>query len=95
VDPEDLFLAHIGGMDSFAVGLEIAWRVIKDGKIPGFVKTCYSSYDSGDGARFEAGALSLEDLAQIGATAGYGKTGISSGRQEYLENILNQCLLGL
>jgi len=95
VDPADLFIAHIGGMDTFAVGLEVASRIIQDGKLPGFVAKRYASFASGDGAKFEAGGLSLEDLAALGAQAGYGKTGLTSGKQEYLENVFNQYLLGL
>jgi xylose isomerase len=76
------------------VGLEIAQRIISDGKIPGFVKKRYSSFNSGNGAKFEKGELSLEELAAIGS-AGYGKTGVTSGKQEYLENVFNQYLLGL
>jgi xylose isomerase len=95
VDPADLFIAHIGGMDAFAVGLEIANRIISDGKIPAFVKKRYSSFASGDGAKFENGELTLEQLAEIGGKAGYGKTGLVSGKQEYLENVLNSYLLGL
>ncbi|MCL2010778.1 MAG: xylose isomerase [Synergistaceae bacterium] len=101
VDPSDLFLAHIGGMDAFAVGLEVADRIISDGKIPAFVKQRYSSFDTGDGAKFAKGELTLEQLAKIGTDAGYekngknGKAGVSSGKQEYLENLLNQYMLGL
>jgi xylose isomerase len=95
VDPADLFIAHIGGMDAFAAGLEIANRVNTDGTIPGFVKQRYASFDSGDGAAFEKGSLTLEALAGIGEKAGYGKTGLTSGKQEYLENVFNQYLLGL
>ena len=94
VDPADLFEAHIGGMDAFAVGLEIADRIIKDGVIPGFVKKRYASFNSGDGAKFEKGELSLEDLAKTGGVK-YGNTGLSSGKQEYLENVFNKYLLGL
>jgi xylose isomerase len=93
VEPADLFEAHIGGMDSFAVGLEIAQRILDDGKIPGFVKKRYASFNSGDGAKFEKGELSFEDLAKLGSK--YGNTGITSGKQERLENILNQYLFGL
>jgi xylose isomerase len=93
VDPADLFEAHIGGMDSFAVGLEIAQRIIDDGNIPAFVKKRYASFNSGDGAKFDKGQLTFEDLAKIGDN--YGKSGITSGKQERLENILNQYLLGL
>ncbi|MDR0590121.1 MAG: xylose isomerase [Spirochaetaceae bacterium] len=93
IDPADLFEAHIGGMDAFAVGLEIAQRVIDDGKLSAFVKKRYASFNSGDGAKFEKGELSLEDLAKLGSK--YGKAGLISGKQERLENILNQYLLGL
>ena len=95
VDMADYFIGHIGGMDCFAVGLEIAQRIIDDKVIPNFVKKRYSSFDSGDGAKFESGKLNLEALAKIGSEAGYGKTGITSGKQEYLENVFNQYLLGL
>jgi xylose isomerase len=94
IDPADLFIAHIGGMDTFAVGLEIANRIIKDGVIPGFVKKRYASFNSGDGAKFEKGQLSFTDLAKIGGEK-YGKLGITSGKQEYLENALNKYLFGL
>ncbi|MFP3090220.1 xylose isomerase [Treponema sp. TIM-1] len=93
IDPADLFEAHIGGMDTFAVGLEIAQRIIDDGKLSAFVKKRYASFNSGDGAKFDKGELSFEDLAKLGSK--YGKAGITSGKQERLENILNQYLLGL
>ncbi|MDR3130492.1 MAG: xylose isomerase [Treponema sp.] len=93
VDPADLFEAHIGGMDAFAAGLEAAHRIITDGRIPGFVKSRYASFDSGNGARFEKGELGLEEMAKLGGD--YGSFGITSGKQERLENILNQYLLGL
>jgi xylose isomerase len=93
VESADLFEAHIGGMDTFAVGLEVAHRLISGGKLSGFIKNRYASFDSGDGAKFEQGRLSLEDLARIGSD--YGTSGSASGKQERLENILNQYLLGL
>ena len=93
MDPADLFEAHIGGMDSFAVGLEVAQRIMDDGKLERFVKNRYASFDTGEGARFAQGKLSLEALARLGSA--YGTAGIASGKQERLENILNQYLLGL
>jgi len=93
VDPADLFVGHIGGMDSFAVGIEVADRMIKDGKLGGFVKNRYASFDSGDGAKFAKGELDLAALAKLGTD--YGKIGMTSGKQEYLENLVNQYLLGL
>jgi xylose isomerase len=94
-DPADLFIAHIGGMDAFAVGLQVANRIITDGKIPAFVKKRYASFNTGDGAKFAKGEMTLAQLADIGTKAGYGKTGSTSGKQEYLENVLNQYLFGL
>jgi len=95
IDNTDLFHAHIGGMDAFAAGLVIAQRIISDGRLPAFIKKRYSSFNSGDGAKFEKGEMKFDQLAKIGTNAGYGKTGITSGKQEYLENILNEFFLGL
>ena len=93
IEPQDLFEGHIGGMDSFAAGLEAAQRIISGGKFSGFIKNRYGSFDSGDGAKFEQGELTLEQLAGVGSD--YGKAGFTSGKQECLENLLNQYLLGL
>lgn len=93
VDPADLFEAHIGGMDAFAVGLDVANRIIEEGKFTAFIKNRYASFDSGEGAKFAAGQLKFEDLAN--AVKDYGTVGITSGKQERLENLLNQYLLGL
>jgi xylose isomerase len=95
VDPADLFIAHIGGMDAFAVGLEIAHRMITDGVIPGFVRKRYASFNTADGVKFTKGEMTLEQLAKIGMAEGYKKTGYTSGKQEYLENIMNGYLMGL
>jgi len=95
VDPADLFIAHICGMDAFAVGLEVAQRIIDNKVIPKFVEKRYASFSTGDGAKFVNGELTLKQLAEIGTKAGYGKTGLTSGKQEYLESVLNGYLLGL
>ncbi len=87
-DMEDLFIAHIGGMDTFAMGLEVAYRLIHDAKLPEMKKTRYSSYDAGDGAAFEQGKLTLEDLAAIAAKSPEPKQ--ASGKQELYENIVNR-----
>lgn len=91
VDPADLFIAHIGGMDAFAAGLEIAQRILDDGKLAGFVRARYASFDSGDGARFESGALGLGELAVLAGD--YGTIGIESGKQEWLEALVNSYIL--
>ncbi|MDR1867546.1 MAG: xylose isomerase [Treponema sp.] len=92
-DPADLFIGHIGGMDAFAAGLEIAQRLIEKAVFSSFIKERYSSFDSGDGARFEKGDLSFEVLASLGTE--YGTIGIRSAKQELLENLFNQQLLRL
>ena len=88
-DLEDLFIAHIGGMDAFALGLETADKIIRDGKLDAFKANRYSSFDSGDGKAFEEGKLSLEKLAEIGRTA---QPKDISGKQEMLNNMVNQYL---
>jgi len=90
-EPEDLFHAHIGGMDAFARGLKIADKIISDGRLDEFVSTRYSSYDSGIGAKIESKSTSLDDL-DAHALSIEAPT-LASGRQEMLENILNDYLV--
>ncbi|MDD4450263.1 MAG: xylose isomerase [Sphaerochaeta sp.] len=90
-DLEDLFIAHIGGMDSFALGLEVAGKILEDGVIDSFVKERYSSFDQGEGKKFEDGKLGLAELAELGRSAKIEK---KSGKQEYLNNLLNSYLFG-
>lgn len=92
VDPADLFIAHIGGMDTFAYGLEKAAAIIADGRMPAMIKDRYASFDSGDGAKFEKGGFTLDALASLAKT--YGKTGLTSGKQELYENVFNEIILG-
>ncbi|GMO65134.1 MAG: xylose isomerase [Treponemataceae bacterium] len=90
-DLADLFIAHIGGMDTFAYGLEKASALLDDGRIPDLLKKRYASFDSGDGAKFEKGGFTLEALA--GIAKDYGTVGLTSGKQELFENILNEVVL--
>ncbi len=90
-DSEDLFYAHIGGMDTFAKALIIAEQIIKDGEYTKLRKERYASYDSGKGKDFESGKLSLEDLRNYAAESGEPK--ITSGKQEYFENLVNRYIL--
>jgi xylose isomerase len=92
IDNEDLFIAHIGGMDAFAYGLEKAAAIVADGRLPKMLKDRYASFDSGNGAKFEKGEMKLEDLAALAGE--YGKIGLVSGRQELYENIFNEVVLG-
>tara|TARA_R110002096_G_scaffold426410_4_gene636095 strand:- start:2052 stop:3356 length:1305 start_codon:yes stop_codon:yes gene_type:complete len=89
-DPIDLIHAHIGGMDAFARGLKIAHTIREDGRLDGFVEERYRSFDSGIGARIESGDCSFEDLAAFAATNG--EPLLASGRQEMLENLINEFL---
>jgi len=87
-DLEDMFHAHIGGMDIFAKALLVADTVLRDSRYKELRKTRYSSFDSGKGAEFEAGKLKLDDLKDIALAEG--EPSLVSGRQEFYENILNQ-----
>ncbi len=87
-DMEDLFYAHIGGMDTIARGLIIADKIISHGEFDKLRKARYSSFDSGKGKEFESGNLKLEDLFNIASSAG--EPAQISGRQEYLENLINR-----
>ncbi|MGB3548045.1 MAG: xylose isomerase [Saprospiraceae bacterium] len=87
-DPEDLFYAHIGGMDTFARALLAADKILTDSRYPELRRQRYASFDSGDGRAFAAGKLSLEDLERI--AVGQGEIPLTSGRQELFENIINQ-----
>jgi xylose isomerase len=87
-DLEDLFHAHIGGMDVFARALLVADSILTDSAYSSLRQMRYATYDSGKGADFEAGKLTLEDLHKI--AAGNGEPVLISGRQELYENILNQ-----
>ena len=87
-DPEDLFHAHIGGMDTFARSLIIADEVLQKSDYKKIRTDRYASYDSGKGKEFEEGKLSLEDLRAYAVENG--EPAVKSGKQEYLENIVNR-----
>lgn len=88
---EDMFQSYVLGMDSFALGLIKAAKLIEDGRIDAFVKERYSSFESELGRKIRSGSATLEELAEradkMGAPALPG-----SGRQEYLESVVNQIL---
>ena len=87
-DLEDIFMAHIGGMDTFARALVIADKVLQKSPFKKFRTDRYASFDSGKGKEFEDGSLKLEDLREY--ILGNGEPKQISGRQEWLENIINQ-----
>lgn len=90
-DLQDLFIAHIGGMDAFARGLEVAHALLNDSPWERWRRERYASFDSGTGKDFADGKLGLAELAGMAATLGEPKQ--ASGRQEAYENLLNQYLL--
>lgn len=92
VAPEDLFIAHIGGMDIFARGLEKAVQLIEDRRIPSMLKERYASFESGNGKAFAEGKLTLDQVASFAKP--YEQVAKTSGKQELYENILNQICLG-
>ena len=90
-DTEDLFHAHIGGMDTFARALLVAHKIREDGVLDGFLQQRYAGYDSGIGRQIMNGETTLEELEQHAISEG--EPELISGRQEKLENILNDYLL--
>jgi xylose isomerase len=91
VDLEDICIGHIGGMDSFARGLEVAHALLTRSSLPKDRKNRYRSFDEGAGADFERGKLDLAALRDIAAKSG--EPPLESGKQERYENLLNQYLL--
>jgi xylose isomerase len=89
-DVEDIFHAHIGGMDAFARALIVADAILQNSAFKSLRKQRYSSFDSGDGAAFEQGNLSITDMANIARNQG--EIAQLSGKQELFENIINQYL---
>ncbi|MFD1735448.1 xylose isomerase [Bacillus salitolerans] len=90
-DPEDLFLAHIAGMDSFAVGAKVAQRLIDDKVFDHFIEDRYSSYKEGIGLDIMEGKTNFHQLEQY--ALGIDKIENKSGRQENLKAILNKYLI--
>jgi xylose isomerase len=87
-DMEDLFHAHIGGMDAFARALIVADNILQKSDYKKVRTDRYASFDTGVGKDYEAGKLSLEDLRNFAIQNGEPAT--LSGRQEYMENIINR-----
>jgi xylose isomerase len=89
IDPEDLFHAHVGGMDTLARGLLMAERIIADGGLKGFVEERYAGWDGPLGQKILAGKVTLESLADDAVRRGLSPKP-RSGRQEMLENLVNR-----
>lgn len=87
-DPADLFYAHIGGMDVFARALVVADQVLQQSDYRKIRKDRYASFDNGAGRNFETGKMTLENLREFAIAQGEPK--VVSGKQEYLENLINR-----
>ncbi|GHE33454.1 xylose isomerase [Sphingobacterium griseoflavum] len=87
-DPTDLFYAHIGGMDNFARALVIADNILQKSDYKKIRAERYASFDTGAGAEYEKGNLTLENLRDFAVE--HGEPARISGRQEYLENLINR-----
>ena len=88
---EDMFHAFILGMDSYALGLIKAAKLIEDGRLDENIRKRYASFGEGIGKTVIDGTATLESLAKHAEESGSVKT-LESGRQEYLEGVVNQML---
>ncbi|MDR1003004.1 MAG: xylose isomerase [Oscillospiraceae bacterium] len=93
--PEDIVYAYIAGMDAFALGLRVAEKLIADGRIDSFVSDRYSSWNSGIGADIISGKAKMAELEKYALEKGEVAASCKSGRQEYLENVMNSIMFSL
>ncbi len=93
IDREDLFHAHIGGFDTYALAFKIARKILADGALDRFVRDRYASYDSGFGREIETRRTSFRQLEKL-VLSKLGEPTPRSGRQEYLENLVSRYLQG-
>jgi xylose isomerase len=89
-DIEDIFIAHISGMDTFARSLKIADKLLNESNYRELRKKRYESFDNGKGKDFETGKLTLETLRDIASEIGEPDT--RSGKQEMFEQLINMYL---
>ena len=91
VDLEDLFHAHIGGFDTYALAFKLACQILAEGKLADFVADRYASFDSGFGADIEHGRTGFKQLEKL-VLGKLDEPKLRSGKQEYLENLLSRYL---
>lgn len=92
-EPEDLFYAHIAGMDAYAIGLKVAAKLIEDRVIDKFIEERYSSYKSGIGLDIVSGRANFRTLEQYAMQNPVIKN--RSGRQEVIKTLINEYLLNV
>lgn len=88
-EPIDLFYAHVGSMDAYAKGLKIAAAMRADNALENYINDRYSSWDSGIGAKIEAGEVNFADLETYMLEKGDADEN-QSGRQELIESVVNR-----
>ncbi len=93
IDLEDLFHAHIGGMDAYALAFKLARRILAEGRFEQLLKERYATFDSGYGKEIENRRVGFKELEKL-VLGKLGEPVPKSGRQEYLENLLNTYLHG-
>ncbi|MBQ8071810.1 MAG: xylose isomerase [Bacteroidales bacterium] len=86
-DPDDIFIAHISGMDAMARALLNAAAIVEESPLPAMLKERYASFDKGEGKLFEDGKLTLEEL--VAYAKNHGEPAQISGKQELYETIVN------
>ena len=87
-DREDLFIAHVSGMDMFARALVSADKILSDSPYLSMLTDRYATFGGEEGASFASGQMTLEQLAKMGAEGG--EPLLTSGKQELYEAIINQ-----
>ena len=92
---EDIFYSYIAGMDTFALGLRIAAKLIEDGRVDKFVADRYASWTTGIGKDIIDGKVTMEDLEKYALEKGEVTASLSSGRQEMLESIMNNIMFSM
>ena len=92
---EEIFHSYIAGMDSFALGLRIAAKMIEDGRIDKFVDDRYSSWTTGIGKDIIDGKVTMAALEKYALEKGEVTDSLGSGRQEMLEAVMNNIMFSL
>ncbi len=91
IDLEDLFYAHIGGMDAYALAFKVARKILAEGAFETLVAERYASYDSSYGRDIERQIIGFRQLEKLALKLGEPKP--KSGRQEYFENLLMNSII--
>ncbi|WP_193176839.1 xylose isomerase [Oricola nitratireducens] len=89
LEPDDLLMAHVGGMDTCARAFKAAVKMLEDGVLTSFVEERYAGWNGAEAKKMFAGGYSLDEIADYVTKADVNPQP-KSGRQEYLENVVNR-----